>query len=180
MHCDPSCNVDPTCKAPVMPPPSPLWTFAHRALSPQFHEDPQRFAATLDGNAAPRYLEQMWQWAVAAASAAAGANAPAKPPLSYQLQRLSNGVLVRMQFREVQLTGEPWAIVFAVKAGGYARMFLLEHSEYASELAGTPQAIICESCPGGKHQNWGATLAPGDLEGFERFVFETVKPRGDA
>jgi len=175
MHCDPSCKRNTACNARAMPP-SALWTFAHRALSPQFHEDPQRFVATLDGNAAPRYLEQMWQWALAAA----GATEPARPPLSYDLQRLSNGVLLRMQFRDVLVTGEPWAIVFAVKEGGYARMFLLEHSEYASELAGTPQAIICESCLGGKHQNWGTTLPPGDIEGFERFVVETLSPRGEA
>ena len=154
---------------------SALWTFAHRALSPQFHEDPGRFVDTLDGDTAARYLEQMWRWALEST----GASEPAKPPLSYDLQRLPNGALVRMQFRDVRLTGEPWSIRFAVKTGGYARMFLLEHSEYASELAGAPQAIICESCQGGRHQNWGATLTPTDEDGFEKFVFETLRAQSN-
>jgi hypothetical protein len=38
--------------------------------------------------------------------------------------------------------------------GGYARMFLLEHSEYATELAGSGlQAIVCESVADGRHRN---------------------------
>ena len=77
----------------AMPPPSALWTFAHRALSPQFHGDPAGFVAALDGNAAPRYLEQMWSWALGAA----GVTEPARPPLTYEVQRLANGVVVRMR-----------------------------------------------------------------------------------
>ena len=145
--------------------PSALWTFAHRALAPQFHGDPAGFVAALDGNAAPRYLEQMWSWA----------QGTARPPLSYELQRLANGTLVRMRFRDVRVTGEPWSIRFAIKNGAHARMFLLEHSEYASELAGVPQAIICESCADGVHRNWGTILAPEDEEGFESFVFATLR-----
>jgi len=81
-----------------------------------------------------------------------------------------------MRFRDVRVTGEPWSIRCVVKDAHYARMFLLEHSEYASELAGAPQAIICESCADGRHQNWGTTLAPDDEDGFERFVFATLRP----
>jgi hypothetical protein len=151
--------------------PSALWTFAHRALAPQFHGDPAGFVVALDGNAAPRYLEQMWSWALGAA----GATEPARPPLSYELQRLANGVVVRMRFRDVRATGEPWSIRFVVKDGAYARMFLLEHSEYASELAGSPQAIACESCADGVHRNWGTTLGPDDEQGFEGFVLATLR-----
>ena len=87
--------------------PSTLWLFAHRALSPQFHEDPARFVATLDTGAAPHYLEQMWQWAVKAS----GQPTPAQPPLSYVIDRPdAETTIVVMQFRNVSETGEPWQI----------------------------------------------------------------------
>ncbi|HEU0030647.1 MAG TPA: hypothetical protein VFQ53_08440 [Kofleriaceae bacterium] len=156
--------------------PSTLWTFAHRALSPMFHQDPARFLTRLDGNAAPAFLEQMWTWSLSTT----GATAPARPPLSYGIQKLGNGSLVYMSFREVTKTGEPWSIRFVVKDGAYARMFLLEHSEYATELGGAPTAIVCESEQGGKHRNWGATFAPTDEEGFERFVFDTLRAAATA
>jgi hypothetical protein len=158
---------------------SALWTFAHRALSPQFHQDPAGFVATLDGNAAPRYLEHMWSWALSAASA----TAPPRPPLSYGIDRPRAGLaIVWMELRDVKQTGEPWHIRFFVRdpdpggANGYTRMFLLEHSEYATELAGgTPTAIVCESLPGGGHRNWGATFAPTDEQGFVDFVIATIR-----
>ena len=87
-----------------------------------------------------------------------------------------------MAFEQVRVTGEPWHIRFLVRdpdpdgANGYTRMFLLEHSEYATELAnGTPQAIVCESLADGRHRNWSATVAPTDEEAFDRFVIETVR-----
>lgn len=158
---------------------SALWTFAHRALSPQFHQDPARFVATLDGRAAPAYLEQMWAWALSAA----GASSPPRPPLSYGIDRPRPGLaIVWMTFRGVTLTGEPWRLRFFVRdpdaglANGYTRMFLLEHSEYATELAGgTPTAIVCESLPAGEHRNWGATFAPTDEAGFDDFVIATIR-----
>ena len=158
---------------------SALWIFAHRALSPQFHQDPARFVATLDGPAAPAYLEQMWAWALSAA----GAAQPPRPPLSYGIDRPRPGLaIVWMAFRDVTLTGEPWHIRFVVRdpdsdgANGYTRMFLLEHSEYATELAGgTPTAIVCEDLPGGEHRNWGATLAPADEAGFDDFMIATIR-----
>ncbi|HWO18964.1 MAG TPA: hypothetical protein VNO30_09310 [Kofleriaceae bacterium] len=159
--------------------PSALWTFAHRALSPQFHEDPARFVAMLDGNAAPRYLEQMWAWALSTA----GATEPPRPPLRYGIDRPRPGLaIVWMSFRDVTQTGEPWQIRFFVRdpdagaANGYTRMFLLEHSEYATELAGgTATAIVCESERGGAHRNWGATFAPTDEPGFDDFVVATIR-----
>ena len=155
-----------------------LWTFAHRALSPQFHRDPARFVATLDGNAAPAFLEHMWTWALSAA----GAAAPPRPPLSYGIDRPRPGLaIVWMAFRDVTVTGEPWHIRFVVRdpdadgAGGYTRMFLLEHSEYATELSGAPTAIACESEADGTHRNWGATLAPTDEAGFDDLVVATLR-----
>jgi len=155
-----------------------LWTFAHRALAPQFHRDPARFVATLDGNAAPALLEDMWTWSLSAA----GATAPPRPPLSYGIDRPRPGLaIVRMAFRGVILTGEPWHIRFIVRdpdadgAGAYTRMFLLEHSEHATELSGAPTAIACESEADGTHHNWGATLAPSDEAGFDDFVVAVLR-----
>jgi hypothetical protein len=159
--------------------PSPLWLFAHRALSPQFHQDPARFVATLDGNAAPAYLERNWAWALSAT----GAVEPPRPPLTYGIDRPRPGLaIVWMSFRSVAVTGEPWHVRFIVRdpdpdgTKGYTRMFLLEHSEYATELAGgTPTAIVCESQPDGSHRNWGATFAPTDERAFDDFVIATIR-----
>jgi hypothetical protein len=57
--------------------PTPLWIFAHFALSGEFHREPARFVATLDGNAAPAFLEHMWSWALSSAGAAQPAPAAA-------------------------------------------------------------------------------------------------------
>lgn len=160
-------------------PPSALWTFAHRALASQFHEGPARFVATLDGQAAPAYLEHMWSWALSAA----GATEPARPPLTYGIDRPRPGLaIVWMAFRGVRETGEPWHLRCFVRdpdpgaTNGYTRMFLLEHSEYATELAGgVPTAIVCESEPGGGHRNWSATFAPTDEQGFVDFVIATLR-----
>ncbi|MBX3158853.1 MAG: hypothetical protein KF773_23000 [Deltaproteobacteria bacterium] len=158
--------------------PSALWLFAHKAMSVLFHEDPARFVATLDGDAAPAFLEHQWRWALDAA----GVSEPARPPLGYTIERPRPGlVIVFMQFRGVASTGEPWHVRFFVRdpdvgqANGYARMFLLEHSEYATEMEGTPRAIACESAREGKHHNWGATFAPDDEQGFDAFVADTLR-----
>jgi hypothetical protein len=161
---------------------SALWTFVHRALSPQFHQDPARFVAILDGNAAPAYLEQMWTWALAAA----GATEPARPPLTYGIDRPRPGLaIVGMSFRGVTVTGEPWHIRCFVRdpdpggTNGYTRMFLLEHSEYATELAGgTPTGIVCETQATGTHANWGATFAPTDEAGFNDCVIGLLRSSG--
>lgn len=164
-------------------PPSALWKFAHHALSPQFHADPARFVATLDGPQAPRYLEDMWAWALTSV----GATTPARPPLRYGIDRPRDGLaIVRMAFGEVRHTGEPWHIRFVVRAAdagadnGYTRMFLLEHDAYASEQAGQATAIACESEPGGRHRNWSTLFAPGDEDGFDQFVITTIvaSPKG--
>jgi hypothetical protein len=155
-----------------------LWTFAHRALAPQFHEDPARFVAILDGNQAPAYLEHLWAWALKAA----GASEPAKPPLSYGIERPRAGLaIVWMQFRDVVHTGEPWEARFVARdpdpgaANGYFRVFFLEHSEYATELAGKPTAIACESERDGTHRNWSTTFAPEDAKGFDDFMIATLR-----
>ena len=80
-----------------------------------------------------------------------------------------------MRFRDVAKTGEPWAIRFAVKQGSYARMFVLEHSEYATELDGKPTAIVCESLPDGSHRNLGITLETGDDPRFDEVVFQALR-----
>ena len=159
-------------------PATALWTFAHRALSTQFHRDPARFVSLLDGNAAPAFLEDMWTWALSAA----GAAGPARPPLSYGIDRPRPGLaIVWMAFRDVSATGEPWHVRFIVRdpdaggAGGYTRMFLLEHSEYATEVAAIPTAIACESEADGSHRNWGGTFAPTDEAGFDDFVATTLR-----
>jgi hypothetical protein len=152
--------------------------FAHKALSPLFFEDPARFVATLDGNGAPRFLEHHWRWALDAT----GASEPARPPLSYSIERPREGLaIVFMKFRDVSSTGEPWHVRFFVRdpdAGqnnGYLRMFLLEHSEYATEVSGKPSAIVCESRRDGVHHNWGTTFAPDDEDGFDAFVVQTLR-----
>jgi hypothetical protein len=158
---------------------SPLWTFVHRALAPQFHQDPVRFVATLDGNAAPVFLERMWAWALSAS----GATEPPRPPLTYGIDRPRAGLaIVWVAFRNVKDTGEPWHVRFFVRepdadgTHGYTRMFLLEHSEYATELAGgAPTAIVCESQRDGTHRNWGATFAPTDEAGFVDFAIATLR-----
>jgi len=157
---------------------SALWTFAHRALSPHFHQDPKRFVATLDGNGAVAYLEQTWKWALEAANQ----QAPQRPPLSYGIDRPRAGlVILWMAFQQVTVTGEPWHVRFVVRdpdpgaTNGYVRMFLLEHSEYASEISGRPQAIVCESLADGRHRNWGITLAPDDERGFDQVMIETIR-----
>lgn len=155
--------------------PTALWLFAHRALAPALHEDPRRFLATLDGAAAPRFLEQLWSWA---REHGAG---PDRPPLTYDLQRIANGAIVRFRFRDVTATGEPHAIRVAVKDGApaappaYARVFLLEHSEYATEQAGRPTAILCEAAPAGLHRNHGVLLDPGDDDGLDAAVFAILR-----
>ena len=158
--------------------PSALWLFAHKALSPLFFEDPARFVATLDGNAAPAFLEQQWRWALQVA----GVAEPARPPLTYAIERPRAGLaIVFMGFREVRATGEPWHVRFFVRdpdagqTNGYTRMFLLEHSEYATEISGKPTAIVCESARDGVHRNWGATFAPEDEQGFDAFVVQTLR-----
>jgi hypothetical protein len=161
--------------------PSTLWLFAHSGLARYFHSDPQRFLAMLDGNEAPRFLEQVWS----AALTASGATEPARPPLAYGIERPRPDLaIIWMRFRDVRVTGEPWHVRFFVRApdpdgsNGYARMFLLEHSEYASELAGVPTAIVCEAEADRKHRNWGETLAPSDEAGFDRFVVAVLRGAG--
>jgi hypothetical protein len=158
--------------------PTPLWIFAHFALSGEFHREPARFVATLDGNAAPAFLEHMWSWALSSA----GAVQPARPPLRYGIDRPRPGLtVVWMAFDGVTATGEPWHIRFIVRdpdaggAGGYRRMFLLEHSEQATEICGVPTAIACESDADGTHRNWGATLAPTDEAGFDDLVVAILR-----
>jgi hypothetical protein len=160
-------------------PPTALWLFAHRGLSSMFHEDPHRFVEVLDGGGAPGFLERMWTWAREAAGVTTSAT---KPPLSYALERPRPGLaVIYMQFREVTTTGEPWFVRFFVRdpdpgqSNGYTRMFLLEHSEYASELAGSPTAIVCESCSDGSHRNWSVTVATADEAGFDKAVVETLR-----
>ena len=159
---------------------SVLWTFAHRALAPQFHEDPARFVAALDGNRAPAYLEHLWSWALSST----GQTTPARPPLSYSIDRPREGLaIVAVAFTDVVHTGEPWHARFIVRdpdpdgTNGYARVFYLEHSEYGTEVGGTPTAIVCESQRGGGHRNWGATMAPTDEQSFDKFVIATLRAK---
>lgn len=155
-----------------------LGLFAHKALAPLFHRDPKRFVAMLDGDGAVPFLEQAWRWALEAA----GQQQPARPPLRYGIDRPREGLaIVWMNFQDVQTTGEPWHVRFIVRdpdsglANGYTRMFLLEHSEYSSERRGRPQAMVCESEADGKHRNWSVTMAPDDVEGFDRVVIDTLR-----
>lgn len=154
--------------------PTTLWMFTHRALAREFHRDHEKFVTNLDGKIAPVYLERMWAWALQATNA----SEPQHPPLHYGIDDLPNGKILWMRFDDVVKTGEPWAIRFVVKAGAYARMFLLEHSEYATELDGKPTAIVCESLADGTHRNLGITLGTGDDPRFDEVVFSTL--RGDA
>jgi hypothetical protein len=160
-----------------------LWLFTHRALATSFHKDPRAFVEMLDGNGAPSFLEHSWTWALGAA----GKSTPARPPVTYDIERPRPGLaIVCMELRQVMQTGEPWHIRFVARdpdlsgANGYARLFMLEHSEYATELAGTQQAIVCESLADGRHRNYGATLAPTDEEGFDRFVVATLRGENQA
>ena len=158
---------------------SPLWMFAHRALSPQFHLDPARFVATLDGPSAPKFLEQMWSWALSST----GGGVPPRPPLTYGIDRPRPGLaIVRMAFKDAKATGDPWHARFFVRdpdadgTGGYTRLFLLEHNQYATELAGgAPKALVCESEANGTHRNWGAMLAPTDEDGFTACAIATIR-----
>ena len=150
--------------------PTTLWMFTHRALAREFHRDHQKFVANLDGKIAPVYLERMWAWALQATNA----SEPTRPPLQYGIDTLPNGRIVWMRFADVVTTGEPWAIRFIVKDGAYARMFLLEHNEYATELDGKPTAIVCESLADGTHRNLGMTLGTEDDPAFDEIVFETL------
>lgn len=157
---------------------SPLWLFAHKALSQTFHEDPARFVAVLDGNAAPLFIERLWTWALSAA----GQQTPKKPALNYDIDRPRPGLaVVWMHFADVTSTGDPWIITFFVRepdpgqANGYTRMFLLEHDAYATEREGRPTAIPCESLADGAHSNFGVALAPDDEEGFYRVIVEVLK-----
>jgi hypothetical protein len=153
--------------------PSALWLFAHRALARHFHDDPERFIAALDGPEAPRFLEDLWSWALSAAKA----TEPERPPVTYGIDRPSAGVaIVWMQLTGITETGEPWQLRFVVSdEPSYERMFLLEHSEYASELAGTPTAIVCETERGGKHRNWSTTTAPTDTAGFDEAMVAAIR-----
>lgn len=157
---------------------SALWLFAHRALGPQFHQEPGRFVETLDGPLAARYLEHNWAWALRAA----GTNVPVRPPLTYGIDRPRTGLaIVWMRFQEVTKTGEPWHARFIVRDpdpdqnNGYVRMFMLEHSEYGGELSGKLEAIPCESLADGRHRNFGVTISPGDEAAFDRFVIDTLR-----
>jgi len=159
---------------------SVLWTFAHRALAPQFHEDPARFVEILEGNRAPAYLEHLWNWSLQATAQ----TTPAEPPLKYDVDRPRDGLaIVAFEFRDVVHTGEPWRARFIVRTpdadgtNGYARAFYLEHNEYATEIDGKPTAIVCEPERGGRHRNWGTTMAPTDEQGFDRFVIATLQAK---
>lgn len=156
--------------------PTTLWMFTHRALAREFHRDVGKFVTNLDGKIAPVYLERMWAWALQATNE----SDPLRPPLSYGIDRLPNGTIVWMRFLNVMKTGEPWAIRFVVKDGAYARMFLLEHSEYATELDGKPTAIVCESLADGTHRNLGFTLGTEDDHGFDEMVFSTLRSEAQA
>jgi hypothetical protein len=121
-------------------------------------------------------------WSTNSALEAAGQQQPARPPLRYGIDRPRDGLaIVWMSFQDVRTTGEPWHVRFIVRdpdpgmANGYTRMFLLENSEYATELTGRPQALACESLADGSHRNWGVTMAPDDVDGFDRFVVETLR-----
>jgi hypothetical protein len=157
-----------------------LWLFAHRGLGPHFHQDPKRFVETLDGRGAVAYLEHTWKWAV---GAAAGVPAPDRPPLKYGIDKPRPGLaIVWMTFDQVTKTGEPWQARFVVRdpdanaTNGYTRMFMLEHSEYSTELAGGKlEAIACESLADGRHRNFGVTLAPTDMAVFDQFVIDTLR-----
>jgi hypothetical protein len=158
--------------------PGVLWLFAHRALASSFHRDPAGFIGALDGGGAAPFLERCWSWALEAA----GEAAPAKPPLSYDIERPRAGLAILcMQFRDVKRTGEPWHMRFIVRdpdangANGYSRLFMLEHSEYSTEVDGTPKAIVCETLADGRHRNSGALLAPTDEQGFDKFVVATLR-----
>jgi hypothetical protein len=68
-----------------------LWLFAHRALARHFHDDPERFVSALDRPEAPRFLEDLWSWALSAAKA----SEPERPPVTYGIDRPSPGVADR-------------------------------------------------------------------------------------
>ncbi len=157
---------------------SALWMFVHHGLATHFHQGPAQLVATLDGGGAVAYLEQTWAWALKAA----GSRTPERPPLSYGIDRPRPGLaIVWMRVKAVSTTGEPWHIRLIVRdadpgmSNGYSRMFMLAHSEYASELAGRPQALTCESLVGRGHRNWGMTLAADDEQGFDQFVIDTLR-----
>jgi hypothetical protein len=114
------------------------------------------------------------------------------PPLKYGIDRPRPGLaIVWMAFDQVTQTGEPWHVRFIVRdpdpdsttqqlrrtSNGYARLFLLEHSDYATELAGFGglQAIVCESLADGRHRNFGVTIPPTDEQGFDQFVIQTLR-----
>lgn len=160
-----------------MPPASPLWSFAHRALAPQFFGDPARFLKILDVGNAPGYLEDMWAWALSTA----GVTSRSKPPVSYRIDRPRPGLaIIAMRFQGVTQTGEPWEIRFIVReadpdrANGYARMFLLEHDEYMSETNRRPTAVVCEEDSQEVHRLWGGAQDPADSAAFDAFVVATV------
>ncbi|MBA3499856.1 MAG: hypothetical protein H0T65_05775 [Deltaproteobacteria bacterium] len=159
--------------------PSSLWTFVHHGLTPMFLQDPARFVRTLDGHAAPSFLEKLWNWALQSA----GGGAPTAP-LRYSIERPRAGLaIVYMQFRDVRYTGEPWHARFFVRdpdpdgTNGYTRCFLLEHSEYATESSGRQTALVCEPSPHGRHQNWEASFAPTDEAGFDAFILATLRSK---
>jgi hypothetical protein len=151
--------------------PTTLWMFTHRALAREFHRDAKKFVTNLDGKIAPAYLERMWAWALQATNA----SEPPRPPLRYGIDPVQNGTILWMHFDDVVKTGEPWAIRFVVKDGVYARMFLLEHSEYATELDGKPTALVCESLADGTHRNLGITMGTEDHQMFDEVVFSTLR-----
>jgi hypothetical protein len=157
---------------------SPLWLFAHHALSPQFHRDPAQFVRLLDSPVAPRFLEDMWSWALKSS----GHSQPERPPLSYGIDRPRAGVVViAMRFEQVAHTGEPWEMRFFARdpspdgTGAYYRVFLLEYSEYASEQGGGPSAILCENTGDGTHRNWGVVLSAAARERFDEVVMEKLR-----
>lgn len=143
--------------------PTPLWLFAHRALSPQFHRDPYKLITRLASDHATRYLERLWTWSLDAV----GADAPITPPVIYGIERLpEGGVHLRMRFAGVAWTGEPYLVSCVIKDREPSRMFLLEHSELASERAGRPLGIVCESQASG-HRSSGALVDAHDDRRFE-------------
>jgi hypothetical protein len=160
---------------------TPLWLFAHRALAPTFHRNPTRLVAHLGAATAQRYLAKMWRWSIDVARSAeprvrgSVARQPTEttPPVLYGLEAMADGgVHLRLRFRDVLVTGEPY-LMSCIVATTYARMFLLEHSELASAYANRPRGVLCESIPGG-HRTWGTGLEAWDDKRFEDEIVQIL------